>query len=84
MTDDESQRANFNFYRAWSINREGAGGMYDPLFFSNDLKALANTKLENIATYKASPVKGAMGVQQSAMGEYRVYTGRAVKVKRIG
>jgi hypothetical protein len=81
-TEDEQRDRAVSFYKYWSSFREAAGGHYDPLFFLSDTKALAATKPENIKIFQVKPIQGAMGTRESAMGEYRTYSGKAVNIVR--
>lgn len=72
-----------DLYKNVSMMREGAGGPPDPLFFGTDAEALARVDPADIAIVKASPVEGAMGVQMTALGEWRVPTGKAVTIEKI-
>ncbi len=73
-----------DFYKTFSTFRGAAGGPEDPLFFSTDAQALAAKDPNDFAIVKVAPVDGAMGVKVSALGEWRVPTGKAVTIEKIG
>jgi len=83
--DEEEQLfALYQFYGRFSSYREQAGGMEDPLFFSADVKALANIPESEIAILEFRAKPGAMGYPLSGLIEWRVGTGEAVEfVKEI-
>jgi len=78
MTPEEKLEANWGAFKAFAPAREAEGGAIDPLFFSTDVKALAAVNENEIAILECRPVPGAMGIQQSALGEIRTYSGKAV------
>jgi GNAT superfamily N-acetyltransferase/2'-5' RNA ligase len=80
LTPKERQEAIFDFFKKWSFFREQAGGGLDPLYFMSDPEALGKTPESEIAILHFKPVPGAMGTQESALGEWRTYTGAAVKL----
>jgi hypothetical protein len=81
MSADELRNRTFDFYKTFSAVREDAGGRLNPLFFSSDLKAFASTPKDQIQLLEFKKVPGAMGVSLSAggLGEWRTYSGKAVK-----
>lgn len=83
MTPDEKQDADFDFYKVWTAAREyDAGGPLDPLFFTADVKALGKMNPKDVAILQFKPVPGAMGTKESALGEWRTYSGKAVKLEK--
>lgn len=62
--------------------RERAGGPMDPLFFASDAAALAKVPDSEIQILKYEPVKTGMsaGYKVSALGEWRAFTGEAVRL----
>jgi GNAT superfamily N-acetyltransferase len=79
-TEKEKVRDRWQFMKAFLPAREWAGGNEDPLFFMTDTEALAKVPEEDIAILKYVPVPGAMGTQESALGEWRTYSSNAVKL----
>ena len=80
MTPEERAESTFDFYKRWATFREFEGkGPLDPLFFLTDVKALAATPPEQISIGKFRPIPGAQGFTVSALGEWRVYTGKVVE-----
>lgn len=73
-----------DFYKNFSTWREFHGGAMNPLFFLTDADALAKKDPSDIAIVKAIPVPNAQGVKVSALGEWRVPTGRALTITGIG
>lgn len=51
----------------------------DPLFFASDSRALAAIPETEIKTLHYHPEQGAKGYQVSSLGEWRTFTGLAVK-----
>jgi hypothetical protein len=89
-TGDEGyiQEHDFDAYRSFLAAQENFYGItdvthYDPLFFLPDLEYLRNLDPAEVAVVRARPVEGAMGTQESAMGEWRTWTGRAVEVEMV-
>ena len=80
MTEDERLRAHSGLYKLWSAHREAAGGPEDPLFFQSDPKKLATTPKEDIDILKVHPHPGTRGIKQNALGEYRTYSGKALRL----
>jgi GNAT superfamily N-acetyltransferase len=80
MSPAEKREAEFDFFKRWCFFREQAGGQLDPLFFCTDTEGLAQVSESEIAIMKFKPVSGAMGTQESALGEWRTYTGKAVQL----
>jgi len=80
LTAEEKQERVFEFFKKWSFWREQAGGGLDPLYFMSDPKALGQTPESEIAILTFKAVPGAMGTRESALGEWRVYTGAAVQL----
>jgi hypothetical protein len=76
--ESEKRERAFDFYKTWCAARENAGGALNPLFFSSDTEALGKVSDSEVAIleFKANP--GAMGTKESALGEWRTYSGRAV------
>lgn len=72
-----------DFYKNFALMREGAGGPMDPMFFLSDAEALARMDPNEIGIVYAHPVPGGAGVKTSALGEWRVPTGKAVTIERI-
>lgn len=79
MTPEERQDTTFDFFKTWLATRENAGGHLNPLFFSSNITALAATPEDEVAILEFQPVPGAKGTQESALGEWRVYSGKAVQ-----
>src|SRR5208283_5167375 len=75
----ELQDRTFDFYKTWAAARENAGGPMNPLFFSTNITALANTPIDQIAILQFKPIAGAMGTRESALGEWRTYSGNSVQ-----
>jgi ribosomal protein S18 acetylase RimI-like enzyme len=80
MTPKEKQDVEFDQYKVFCYARENAGGALNPLFFSTDVEGLAKVPEAEIAILKFKPVLGAMGTQESALGEWRTYSGQAVQL----
>jgi 8-oxo-dGTP pyrophosphatase MutT (NUDIX family) len=80
MTEEEKAKSRWDVFKAFSPAREWAGGQEDPLFFSNDVQALAKLDPNQIATLQFAPQPGAMGTQANGLEEWRTYSGRAVKL----
>lgn len=80
MTRQERIEATFDLYRRFAMARESVGGRMDPLFFLNDLESLARTKSRDIRILKFAPRPGTKGYRVSSLGEWRVHTGRAVRL----
>ena len=83
MTDDERIEATFEMYKRYATAREHAGGRMDPLFFMTDHKALAKVKVKDIKILQFKPRRGTYGYRVSALGEWRVHTGAAVRYTGI-
>jgi hypothetical protein len=83
MTPDERREASFEMYKRFAVAREYAGGRMDPMFFMTDAKALAAVKVKDIKILKFRPRPKAKGYRVSALGEWRVDTGRTVKYDGI-
>ena len=81
MTPEEKREAVFGFFKKWSFFREHAGGGLDPLYFMSDPHGLARTPEHEIALLRFSPAPGAMGTQESGLGEWRTYSGAAVRLE---
>lgn len=81
LTEKEAQESRWSIFKAFSPARQWAGGQEDPLFFSTDVEGLAKIDPNNIRTLEFDAAPGAMGTQHSALGEWRTYTGDAVKLK---
>jgi hypothetical protein len=79
MTDDELLTARFNLYKAFITFREAAGGPENPLFFMSDEHALAKMPEEEIQIMEFRAKPGTKGTQESALGEWRTYSGNAVE-----
>jgi predicted ABC-type ATPase len=81
MSAEQLRSDTFDFYKTFSAVREDAGGRLNPLFFSSDLKAFAATPKDQIQLLEFKKQPGAMGVSLSAggLGEWRTYSGKAVK-----
>lgn len=75
----EALQQAFSFYKTWSTAREEAGGALNPLFFSSNIEALARVPDSEIAILEFKAVPGAMGTRESALGEWRTYSGRATQ-----
>lgn len=82
MTAQEKQEIDFDQYKVFCYARESAGGALNPLFFSTDVAGLAKVPESEIAICQFKPIPGAMGTQQSALGEWRTYSGKAVQLIR--
>lgn len=83
---DEKEQlfALYMFYGRFSGAREEAGGIENPLFFSADVKALANIPEAEIAILQFKPKPNAMGYPVGGLLEWRVGTGQNVDfVKEI-
>ena len=80
MNEQEKREAVFEFFKKWSFWREQAGGGLDPLYFMSDPHALGQVPATEIAILHFKPIPGAMGTQESALGEWRTYSGEAVKL----
>jgi len=72
----------FDFYKVWSSFREGVGGPLNPLFFLTDVMGLAAVPEEEIAILEFRPKPGAQGIQVSALGEWRTWSGNALEFVR--
>jgi hypothetical protein len=79
MSRDEKLDAAWEMFKRYSTAREHAGGRMDPLFFLTDREALAKVPVRDIKIMQFTPRPGARGYRVSALGEWRVHTGRAVK-----
>lgn len=72
------------FYGRFSSARESAGGIENPLFFSADIKVLANIPESEIAILEFKSKPNAMGYPVGGLLEWRVGTGENVEfVKEI-
>lgn len=80
LTPEQVRETNFDFFKTWLATRENAGGALNPLFFSSNIKVLASTPEDEVAILEFKPVPGAMGTQESALGEWRTYSGAAVQL----
>ncbi len=80
LTAKEKQERVFEFFKKWSFWREQAGGGLDPLYFMSDPAGLAQVPESEIAILTFKAVPGAVGTRESALGEWRVYTGAAVQL----
>jgi hypothetical protein len=84
VTQEERLDSAFALYKTWAFARDAAGGKLDPLFFSSDPKALAKVKRSEIRILQFKPRhRKVRGYQVSALGEWRVKTGKAVKYDGI-
>lgn len=88
LIDNEDNRVatpdeRLDFYKTFSLMRQSQGGPEDPLFFGTDAEALAAKDPADFGIVKVRPVDGAMGVQMSSMGEWRIPTGAAVEIEKI-
>ena len=79
INEKRYQDMKFDWLKTWMATREEAGGPLYPLFFSTDTDSLAKIPEIEIAILQFKPVPGAMGTQERALGEVRVYTGKAVE-----
>ena len=79
-TPEEAREHRVQYYKAFAAMREAEGGPMDPLFFTSDTEALANLDPDEIRILKFRPARPgkSAGYQVSALGEWRVFTGRAV------
>jgi hypothetical protein len=80
MTAKEKQDIDFDQYKLFCATREHAGGALNPLFFASDAEGLAKVPESEIAILQFKPIPGAMGTQESALGEWRTYSGKAVQL----
>ena len=80
MTEKRYRDMMFDWFKVWLYAREEAGGPMNPLFFSTDIDALSKIPENEIAILQFEPVPGAMGTRESALGEWRTYTGKAVEL----
>lgn len=83
MLPAEKQDAAFEMYKRFAMAREYAGGRMDPMFFMTDAAALSKVKVRDIKIMKFTPRKGAKGYKVSALGEWRVHTGKTVRYAGI-
>lgn len=75
LTTQESDDGKVEFYKRWSSLREYAGGNMDPLFWGDSMMNLKNIPEDQIAVIRLETIPGAMGERQSALGEWRAWTG---------
>ncbi len=80
LNEQEKRERVFEFFKKWSFWREQAGGGLDPLYFMSDPSGLAQVPENEIAIMQFKALPGAMGTVESALGEWRVYTGAAVQL----
>jgi len=78
LSEKELCDKTFDLYKRFSLFRESAGGYYDPLFFLTDVEGLAKTNPSDIEILEYRSKSNSKGVMQSALGEWRVFTSRAV------
>ena len=84
QTEDEKREFAFGFYKNFSVARQYAGGRLDPLFFGTDWRALANTPKRDIRIMRFKPrTPKAQGYRVNSLGEWRVYSGSAVRFDGI-
>ena len=83
LTSEELHKYTWKAYQAWLYAREQAGGDENPLFFSTDIDSLGKVHPKEIAILQYRPKPGAMGTQESALGEWRTYSGKAVEFVRV-
>jgi hypothetical protein len=80
MTPERARDTRWDFFKTWLATREHANGPMNPLFFMTNQDALAKTPEREVQVLEFQPIPGAMGTRESALGEFRVYTGKAVKL----
>lgn len=80
MTPDEIGEARFEAYKTFAAYREEKTGKLSPLFFLADWKAIRDVSPDQVGVVKVHPVAGAQGYQVSSLGEWRTWSGDAVKV----
>ena len=80
LTSDQVKERTFKVYKTIGTFRESAGGAMNPIFFASDVKGLAAIDPTQIDTIHVNPEPGAQGYQVDALGEWRTFTGKAVKV----
>jgi hypothetical protein len=77
----EKMDANFRLYQTFSFWRDAVGGKLDPLFFLSDHNALAKMDVSQVGVVQVRPASSAArGTQESALGEWRTGTGKAVVI----
>jgi len=81
MSEAELRERSFDFYKTWCAARENAGGPLNPLFFSSNVEALGQVPDDQIAILSFTPRPGALGTRESALGEWRTYSGLAVQLQ---
>ena len=77
---DEMLGMRMSFFKAWSLFRESAGGPMDPLFWGESMSVLPSIPEDQIAILRVRPKPGAMGTQESALGEWRTWSGEALDI----
>lgn len=75
----------FQVFKANSIYRESKGGRFDPLFSFNDIEAFANIDRKQIKIFRVTPASVEAKGEHLAgpLGEYRIYSGKAVKAEPV-
>lgn len=83
LTPDEAEWQRWQAFKCFLSARELAGGAMDPLFFCTNIKSLAKVDPKDIAILEYRPAPGAMGIQLGALGEWRIFSGKAVQFVRV-
>ena len=82
LTPNEKTEKIFWFYKVFSTFRESVGGPMNPLFFSSDPVQLAKIPEDQVAILEFRPKQGGVGKIESALGEWRTWSGNAVEFVR--
>jgi len=80
LSPEEIDEKLMSAYKYWSAYRENAGGPMDPLFWGDSMNNLKDIPINQIATIEVKAKPGAQGSQQSALGEWRSFTGDVLSV----
>jgi tRNA nucleotidyltransferase/poly(A) polymerase/peptidoglycan hydrolase-like protein with peptidoglycan-binding domain len=83
MTDAQLREKTVDFYRAFQTFREGAGGPFNPLFFSSDTEALANVHPSEIRILRFRRKANGHGYRTAGMEEIRTGSGEAVQLEDV-
>jgi hypothetical protein len=73
----------FDLYKIFSAYREHAGGPMDPVFFLSNIHSFKHKSIDDIKILQYKPIPNGKGFQMNALGEWRINSGKAVKLTKI-
>lgn len=82
LTADEKIARQYEFMSRWMFMRDAVGkGPVNPLFFTSDMKKFRDTPRGELQLLEVDTKPGAQGYHVPAENEFRVHTGKVLKVK---